>query len=363
MIKAQKIRHRDQDRLLLLFDYNMSLVEKIKTIPGRQYSKTYKAWHVPYHNDSVVMIKNLGLSLVIEHNIAGRQRKATYKTKAITNEWMSSLGNFEEYLEVKRYSASTLQSYIQVLKLFFAWMAKHEITDVNSATLITFNHQFFIEGKYSSSYQNVWISAAKMYFQKYYQRFDILDALERPRKSDNLPNVLSEKEVKRLINSYGNLKHKTIITMYYACGLRKSELLDLRLSDLDSTRKVVRIRNSKGAKDRDVALPQALLVQIAQYYRKYEPKEYLFNGKNKLKYSASSVDKLLKNGLKKASINKHITIHNLRHSYATHLVERNINLRFIQDALGHKSSTTTEIYTRLSKDKIAQMVSPIDFWQ
>ena len=151
--------------------------------------------------------------------------------------------------------------------------------------------------------------------------------------------------------------------MYYSCGLRKSELINLKITDLDSARRVIRIRNSKGAKDRDVSMPLGLLKLISKYYHQYKPKEYLFNGQNSLQYSSSSIDKMLKAGVKKAGIKKRITTHSLRHSYATHLVERNINLRFIQEALGHNSSRTTEIYTKLSKENIANMVSPIDFWE
>jgi len=144
--------------------------------------------------------------------------------------------------------------------------------------------------------------------------------------------------------------------------MRKSELINLKLTDMDSKRRIIRIRNSKGAKDRDVPLPQSLLVQLREYYQHYKPKVYLFNGQNKLQYSAKSIDNILIKGLKKSNINKKITIHNLRHSYATHLVERNINLRYIQEALGHNSSKTTEIYTYLSKENVANMVSPVDFW-
>ena len=190
-----------------------------------------------------------------------------------------------------------------------------------------------------------------------------LQQIERPKKGTHLPDILSEEEVRRLIDGYRNLKHKTIIMMYYSCGMRKSELINLKITDLDSSRRVIRIRNSKGAKDRDVSMPLGLLKMISEYYRQYKPTEYLFNGQDSLQYSSSSIDKMLKAGVKKAGIKKRITAHSLRHSYATHLVERNINLRFIQEALGHNSSRTTEIYTKLSKENIANMVSPIDFWE
>ncbi len=144
--------------------------------------------------------------------------------------------------------------------------------------------------------------------------------------------------------------------------MRKSELINLKLTDMDNKRRIIRIRNSKGARDRDISMPEALLKQIQEYYRHYKPMVYLFNGQNKLRYSAKSIENILIIGLKNCNINKKITIHNLRHSYATQLVERNINIRYIQEGSGHNSSKTTKIYTYPSKGNVANMVGPIDFW-
>ena len=144
---------------------------------------------------------------------------------------------------------------------------------------------------------------------------------------------------------------------------KRSEVLNLKLNDIDSGRGMIRIKNSKGAKDRDIPLPVPLLGLLRAYFKKFKPKEYLFEGSDGGKYSSSSLRSILIQGVRRTKIRKRITLHSLRHSYATHLVEKQINLRYIQEALGHKSSKTTEIYTKLSKDQMSKMISPIDEWE
>lgn len=362
ILVLEELIHRDLFRLAIFFPYDPAVKNKVRSIAGCRYSKTLRCWHLPLTQESYDKIKALGIDYrwrrkpekVIENDSQGYI--------AIDDYWKERLDKFQEYLYQQRYSEQSIKSYMMILRIFFAWWGERSIYELTIEALQRFNYKYFIEGNYSSSYQNIWVSAMKLYLKRFTDVSISFSDLERPRPSKHLPNVLSIAEVKRLIASYDNIKHRTIIMMYYACGLRKAELLNLRLIDVDMERGVIRIRNSKGAKDRDVALPGALAQLLMAYMKRYKPVSYLFNGQGSLQYSASSVDKLLKRGLKKAKIYKRITTHSLRHSYATHLVERNINLRYIQDALGHKNSKTTEIYTKLSRENIANMVSPIDFW-
>ena len=357
-IKPHKRIHRGKSRIFLSCAYDPTLIQWIKSIPGRQYSKTYKEWHIPDTEDSLNYLQsktpkpqeNPAKTTKIQHQVV------------INEYWMSKVDSFEQYLAQQRYASQTISAYRQALLQFLIWWNNRDISELNLSAIKAYNYAHFIKEKRSYSAQNVWVNALKLFLAKESNiRIDISD-IERPKKGKHLPDVLSEDEVRRLISSYKNLKHQTIIMMYYACGMRKSELINLKLSDMDSKRRIIRIRNSKGAKDRDVPMPEALLVQIVKYYNRYKPRVYLFNGLNKPQYSARSIDKVLERGLSRCGIKKQITVHNLRHSYATHLVERNINLRYIQEALGHNSSKTTELYTRLSKENIANMVSPIDFW-
>lgn len=401
-ITLKKIHHRNKDRIGLFFDYDQGLVQKVKQLPDRAYSKTLNCWYLPYTKSAFQSLNSVGINYIIEQTPSSDQigltissnlnadRKLTSeplkgvskpekrvkkvprktisskKTRIsgrISSEWRDRLSKFKVYLEQNRYSASTVSAYMQVLRVYFIWYGERSVSDMDIEVLRKFSHSYFFEGKYSRSYQNIWINAIKLFLEKFGDiPIDVKD-LERPRKSGYLPNVLSEHEIRQLIASYRNLKHKAIIMTIYACGLRKSELLNLKLDHLDGQRKVLRVVNSKGAKDRDIALPEALLKLLRQYFVIYKPKVYLFNGQHRLQYSASSVDKILKNGLSAIKITKKITPHCLRHSYATHLVEKNINLRYIQESLGHKSSKTTELYTRLSKENISNMVSPVDFWE
>ncbi len=360
-IQVRKIYHRDQHRIGLFFKYNLQLIERVKIIPRVRYSATLKCWHLPNDEDSIAALNKIKAHLSYYEKSEKKNKKVVLHE--FDPETLMELKSFQNYLEQRRYASNTIQSYIQVLKVFTNWLYQNKIDQLNISVVEKFNKAYFFEGGYSRSYQNIFINALKLYLRKIDFKEINIDAIERPKHSNYLPSVLSNQEIKDLISSYSNLKHKSIVYTIYACGLRKSELLDLQLKDIDSHRMVIRIRNSKGAKDRDVALPKSLLHLLRTYVRNYNPKVYLFNGQGKIQYSARSIDKILQSGLRKCGIYKKITTHSLRHSYATHLVEKNINLRYIQDALGHKSSKTTEIYTKLSKENIAKMVSPVDFWE
>jgi integrase/recombinase XerD len=188
-----------------------------------------------------------------------------------------------------------------------------------------------------------------------------VETFERPRREHRLPNVLSKDEIKRLLGALTNTKHKVILTVIYACGLRRSELLNLKPGDIDSERGVLIIRQSKGKKDRIVPVSERLIGILREYYRSYRPEKYLFEGQIKgEQYSASSMQKVLKEACYRAGIKKPVTLHWLRHRYATHLLESGTDLRFIQELLGHSSSKTTEIYTHVSIKSIQKIRSPFD---
>lgn len=273
------------------------------------------------------------------------------------------LKKFRNYLEQKRYSTTTIQQYESCVFNFLMWYESKPIEQISINDIRAYNHDAFLKKDKSRSAQNIWISALKLFLEKLEISNIEISEVERPRARTYLPNILSIDEVKELISSYKNLKHKALILTVYSCGLRRSEVLNLKLNDIDSGRGMIRIKNSKGAKDRDIPLPVPLLGLLRAYFKKFKPKEYLFEGSDGGKYSSSSLRSILIQGVRRTKIRKRITLHSLRHSYATHLVEKQINLRYIQEALGHKSSKTTEIYTKLSKDQMSKMISPIDEWE
>jgi integrase/recombinase XerD len=170
-----------------------------------------------------------------------------------------------------------------------------------------------------------------------------VDFIQRPRREKRLPNVLSKDEVKSILEAPNNLKHRAMLSLIYACGLRRSELLNLTLKDILSDRGLLFIRQSKGKKDRVVPISIKLIEMLRDYYKAFKPKTWLFEGQfPNTKYSEKSLENVLKQSLSKAKITKKVSLHWLRHSYATHLLENGTDLRYIQELLGHSSSRTTD---------------------
>lgn len=217
-----------------------------------------------------------------------------------------------------------------------------------------------MQAGHSRSYQNQVVNALKLFYRAEYNRDIGQVVLLRPKREHKLPNVLSQKEVQAILSAFTNSKHKTIFYLIYSGGLRISEVTSLKLKDIDSKRDVIRIRESKGAKDREVPLSQKALEQLRLYYKEYKPTEYLFEGQFGGQYSTRSIQTLFRKALKACGIKKKATVHTLRHSYATHLLENGTDLRIIQELLGHKSSKTTELYTHVSRQTKQRIPNPLD---
>lgn len=266
---------------------------------------------------------------------------------------------FIDKLQVMRYSKNTVNTYVSMFEEFINYYIDVDLLSINENDIKAYL-KHLVKRNVSHSYQNQAINAIKFYYEivlglpnRYYY-------IDRPRKEDKLPIVLSVEEIKRIITSIENIKHKAIIMTIYSAGLRVSELLELKISDIQSDRKLILIRNAKGKKDRTTLLGNKTLEILREYYKEYKPKEYLFEGQNGGKYTSTSIQKILKRALNRAKIYKPVTIHTLRHSFATHLLEKGTNLRYIQALLGHASPKTTEIYTRVSTVDIEKIKNPID---
>ena len=202
---------------------------------------------------------------------------------------------------------------------------------------------------------------AKLFFREVIKSKLDVEKFVRPRRQHTLPNVLSKEEVSLILQASQNIKHKTMLSLIYACGLRRSELLHLMPAHVDSKRKLLLIKQAKGKKDRIVPISDKIIDMLRNYYVMYKPKIWLFEGQHVgEQYSEQSLQHVLKQSLTKANIKKPVTLHWLRHSYATHLLEGGTDLRFIQELLGHKSSKTTEIYTHVSTKSIQNIKSPFD---
>ena len=238
---------------------------------------------------------------------------------------------------------------------------KKSINEISNEDIIDFNVNYILKNKLSATYQNQVVNAIKLFFDKIEGSRILIEEIERPKKAKLLPNVLSKEEVKLILNALVNTKHIAMLSLIYSCGLRRSELINLKPSDIDSNRKIIIIRQGKGRKDRIAPLSEKIIDMLRRYYIGYKPQIWLFEGQIKgTQYDERSLANVLKQALAKTNIKKPVSLHWLRHSYATHLLEAGTDLRYIQEILGHQSSKTTEIYTHVSTKNIQNIKSPFD---
>jgi site-specific recombinase XerD len=243
---------------------------------------------------------------------------------------------------------------------FINYYHKFEINSIDEKMIIAFMRYLVIERKISTSYQNQCINAIKFYYERVLGGQRKIYRVERPRREKTLPEVLSEKEIISVIQQINNIKHKAIVMLTYSAGLRLSEIVNIRIKDIDSERMQVFVQQSKGRKDRYTLLSKKLLPVLREYFKEYKPKEWLFEGAKGGKYSVSSVQTIVKEAYVKAGIKKQVSTHTLRHSFATHLLENGTDLRYIQSLMGHESSKTTEIYTHITNKGFDQIQNPMD---
>lgn len=267
---------------------------------------------------------------------------------------------FVQHLKTRRYAKNTQEAYIYYVQTYLNRLAGYPAKYIDAKGVQRYLLKYYPPKDYSRSTQNIVINALKLFYQTEFSIPLDIEGVLRPRKERKLPDILSLDEVKSLLNSFKNEKHRTIFYLIYSGGLRLGELLALKVSDIDSSRMMIRIRQSKGAKDRDIPLSATCLEQLRLYYKAYKPTNYLIEGQNGGQYSDSSIRSLLKRALRDCHINKKITVHSLRHAYATHLLENGTDIRIIQELLGHSSSKTTELYTQVSKATKSQVPNPLD---
>ena len=274
---------------------------------------------------------------------------------------INQIDYFEALLKSRRYSNSTIKTYTEAIKIFLKYFEDRDPAEISNKDFILFNSNFILKNGYSASYQNQVINAIKLFYLKVENRALSIEDIERPKRYNPLPKVIPKEMVEKMLMSIPNFKHKTALTLIYACGLRRSELINLRLKDLDSKRRTVTIVNGKGQKDRVLPVSEKLMKMIIKYYKLYRPSNYLIEGQFKgNSYSETSLEKIFHKYLGKIYKNHNFTLHCLRHSYATHLLEAGVSLRYIQELLGHKSSKTTEIYTHVSMTGLQNIKNPAD---
>ncbi len=357
-IYLEKKFHRKENRIILRFPFDNTLIDLVRTIKGATWSKTLKAWYV---KDSK---ENLNTITVLFKNIAAIDTsKIVQKTlfkRNLTEVQKKLLNSYYLFLKGKRYSKSTINTYTFFIADFINFHTKTPIEELTNRDVELFIETVFIERNYSISSQRQFISALKTFTVFCPQtKIDNL-SLERPKKSRSLPNVLSQEEVLRIIQLTKNLKHRAIIVLLYSSGLRIGEVTRLLLKSIDVQRKQIKVEGGKGRKDRFVVLAASYLPLLQNYLTTFKPARYFIEGPIGKKYSESSIRKFLFKSVQKAGISKKVTPHTLRHSYATHLLENGVGLRHIQELLGHAKPETTMIYTHVAKKDLLDIQSPLD---
>jgi integrase/recombinase XerD len=379
----QPFYHRGGEQAGII-NSNHQLNDVIKTIPGIKWSQTHQCWYASLQRQNCINIYNalknhcpVNTTVLKEYlqkrkrvkeiqqcsNHTSQKFTLTPKTTArftICNENLHELKIYVQHLQLKAYSNRTIQLYKDEVLVLMRLLGnvplyKLSVNHVKSYAL------WLIENKAASETRvHTTINALKFYFEQVKQQPRFFIEVPRPKKPLKLPTVHAQTQVEQLINGTTNQKHKVMMMLTYSAGLRVSEVVALKIQDIDSARMTINVRQAKGKKDRQVMLSKKLLEDLRCYYKQYKPKEYLFEGQDGGQYAIRSVQQVFKNAKQRAGNNKQGGVHSLRHTFATHLLEAGTDIRIIQELLGHNSLKTTERYTHVSIKNISSIQSPLD---
>ena len=358
--------HKGKNRLMLNFSHDPELISIIKTLGNALWSQTNKSWHIPNNEESYSELQKVidGKAKLVKDTLEWKAINNSLKPRLriLSKESEEKTLQFKYWLKSRRYSETTIKTYVDALRSFLRFYAHKTIKEIDNNDIILYNNDYIIKNKLSASYQNQVVNAIKLFFREIENTSIDVALIHRPKRPKLLPNVLSKEEVKLILNAHANLKHRAMLSLIYSCGLRCSELLSLKPEHVDSKRNILIIKQAKGRKDRIAPLSSKIIELLREYYIASKPAIFLFEGQVKGQpYDARSLQQVLKQALEKVKITKPASLHWLRHSYATHLLENGTDLRYIQEILGHRSSKTTEIYTHVSTKNIQKIVSPFDY--
>jgi len=369
-----EFRINEQDgRLAIRFTgrYDSEWIEEIRSFGRHSYDRITKEFMLPWsvltvdsmsdyfssRDVEVIIIKSSPTEILKN---ARRELGDEIRSRELGKKANEGIDRMRRYLDEVRYSERTNESYLALLEFFFKYFSEKDPGEISMEEISDFIHDFIIMNGYSKSYQNQIISSIKTYYRITGRGYTDLELFERPRRSRALPKVLSKEEVQRVLNATKNTKHKLLLWIIYSCGLRRSEITSIKMTDLDRDRSVLHIKEGKGRVDRIVPVSNKVWEKLDEYIEGYHPGKYLFEGQSGGRYSAESVYRVFKQALQAAGIRKDVGVHSLRHSYATHLHESGLDIRYIQELLGHRSTRTTEIYTHVSRRNLVIIRSPIE---
>ena len=343
--------HNNKRVIFVRFPYNLLLQNELKEkFPTAKWSASKKCWYLPDINS----IRN-------EVGIIPKTEMGKAVISQIHPVNHVALKRMHETLLLKSYSPNTIKTYcLEFAQLLYVLKDK-PVDSLTSERLRSYFLYCTTKLKLSENAIHSRINAVKFYFEQVLHREKLFfEEIPRPQKKSSLPKVISKDDIAKLFAHVENPKHLLMLKLCYGMGLRVSEIINLKIVNIDSKRMLVHIEVAKGKKDRYVTLPSSVLDDLRNYYRTYRPKIYLFEGQYGGQYAIRSVQAVFKNAMRKAKINKAVGIHGLRHSYATHLLEGGTDMVFIQKLLGHKDIKTTQIYAKVSNRQLGNVKSPLD---
>ncbi|GAB4159914.1 MAG: site-specific integrase [Winogradskyella sp.] len=369
-ITLSPLWHKNRKLVAIHFAYDDKVKDYVKLCDGVRYSKTYRTFYTVYHH---MVINELfdyfrAKKWYVDYSAFNetytkpkteQSYRANYKLPPLSENGLKELKGFSKWLQQKRFSQNTVHTYAEVTGLFLRYLDLKQIDTISPRSIEQFNYDFIFSTKKSVSYQNQCISGIKQYIA--FKELTIGDFdIKRPNKDKKLPTVLSKTEVKSILDATSNLKHRALLSLVYSAGLRIGEAVNLRPNDIDTERGLIHIRSAKGRKDRYTLLAPRMVPLLETYINHYQPSNFLFEGRLGEAYTQVSARQALKKVLGLAGIKKYVTLHTLRHSFATHLLEGGTDIRYIQELLGHNSPKTTMIYTHVSSTNLSDIKNPFD---
>jgi site-specific recombinase XerD len=348
-VKYEFLTHRKKEVIFIHFEYNRELNERIKKMVGVQWSRSKKAWYVL---DAKQYRKKFGLP-----------PKMPIKKEALIRIDLVNLPAMQLYIEtlqLQAYSPNTINTYRNEFGQLLYLLKDKKVEDLDANRLRSYFLYCVNKLKLSENTLHSRINAVKFFFEQVLKKEKFFFDIPRPKKPSILPKVINAKDINKLFEGTTNLKHNTLLKLCYGMGLRVTEIVNLKITDIDNQNLQVFIEKAEGKKDRYAKLPESISEQLKAYFVEYNPKKYLFEGQYGDQYSIRSAQKVFADALKKAKINKPIGIHGLRQSFAAHLLEAGTDIAFIQELLGHKDIKTTLPYTQVSNRTLENIKSPFD---
>ena len=381
VVSLRPFYHRKQECMGIFFAPDRAISDAIRLIRNTHWSRTHGCWYLPlkrfYYEElkrvlgskAVFRTEELRAYLEKRRQVSAIRRQSNqHESKGIVSFSQSNVSqeNLREVeamvntLRIKAYSNNTIRVYKDEMLALLRLLGQRPVQLLGAPHIKSYILWQLQVKKVSEAKANSSLNALKFYFEKVLYKPKIFVEIPRPKMPMQLPTVHSQKQVKRIIQATSNIKHRAMLMTGYSAGLRISEIVSLKIRDIDSDRMVITVRSGKGKKDRQVGLSPRLLETLREYFKKYRPKNYLFEGMDGGPYAKRSLQEVFKEAKERSGNRKTGGIHSLRHSYATHLLEEGIDIRFIQELLGHNDLMTTHRYTHVSVVKTCKIPSPLD---